>query len=243
MKTSLFIISLTISSFCLAQNSTDSTAIKNKQMIEALKNRINAIDNIGNGENTFQKQIDELKTELARQNDSITKLLGIISDLKRYANEKNSSKSLKPSVILNQKDQRLSAKSLSDNDYNIYKKSDAAFQDYLATCNCAPLFYKPYQVDLNYKTIVDLNDVIKKFESQQTNKIIIVGHADKSGNEEKNIVLSKLRAENLKNYLIIASEKIKKEDIIIEWHGSSKPIPNLQEDKKELNRRTEIIIQ
>lgn len=62
---------------------------------------------------------------------------------------------LKPSVILNQKDQRLSTKSLSDNDYNIYKKSDVAFKDYLSTFNCAPLFYKPYQVDLNYKTILD----------------------------------------------------------------------------------------
>ena len=33
-----------------------------------------------------------------------------------------------------------------------------------------------------------------------------------------------------------------KDDISIEWYGSSKPIKNLPENKKELNRRTEIIL-
>ena len=55
MKTSLFIISLTISSFCLAQNSTDSTAIKNKQMIEALKNRIIESHNIKSPKGVIKK--------------------------------------------------------------------------------------------------------------------------------------------------------------------------------------------
>ena len=59
---------------------------------------------------------------------------------------------------------------------------------------------------------------------------MIVGHADKSGNEQTNITLSKQRAEKLKSYLIIASDKIKKEDISIEWHGSSQPIKNLPEN-------------
>jgi len=43
--------------------------------------------------------------------------------------------------------------------------------------------------------------------------------------------------------LIIASDKIKKEDVVIEWVGSSKPVPNLPDSKKDLNRRTEISIQ
>ncbi|MES2565901.1 MAG: OmpA family protein [Bacteroidota bacterium] len=241
MKTRLFLIALILPVICSSQTSIDSTMIKNKLMIEGLKNRINTIDNIGNENNTYQKQIDELKVELSRQNDSIFKLLSIINELKNYsvANPSLSRKTLS----LNAKEELLTdTKSLKDNDYNTLKKAENVTQDYILSCNCSPLFYKPYQIELNFKTITDLNEIIKNYESNPTKKIVILGHADKSGNEAKNINLSKQRAENLKSYLIIASDKIKKEDIIVEWHGSSKPIPNLSKNKNELNRRTEILI-
>lgn len=243
MRNSLIVAALCLPVFCFSQSNSDSTMIKNKLMIEELKNRINTIDNIGNGTNSYQKQIDDLRTEVSRQNDSITKLLAIINELKRYASANASDLKPKTSLPLHSKDERLVSKSLSDNDYNALKKAASAFQQYLLSCNCSPLFYKPYQVELSYKTITDLNEIIKKYESNSNHKIVIVGHADKSGNEEKNLVLSKQRAENLKNYLIIASDKIKAENIMVEWHGSSKPVPNLPENKKELNRRTEIVLE
>jgi flagellar motor protein MotB len=247
MKTSFFIIATCFVSFSFAQAPVDSTAIKNQLLIEQLKNRINTIDNIGNGTNAFQKQIDELKIEMARQNDSIVKLLNIINELKSYAaaNVSNASnQNSKTSFALgkNNSESFSNTKKLNDNDYNEVNKADGTFQDYMASCNCSPLFYKPYQVELNFKTINSLNEIIKNYELNSKHKIVIVGHADKSGNEQTNINLSKQRAEKLKSYLIIASDKIKKEDISIEWHGSSKPIENLPENKKELNRRTEILI-
>lgn len=243
MRTKFLTLAICVSSFCIAQTASDSTAIKNQALIEQLKNRINTIDNIGNGTNSFQNQIDELKVEMARQNDSIVKLLNIINELKKYAATNATSQNAKSSVVLNSNNESFgSTKSLSDNDYNELNKSEAAFQDYVANCNCSPLLYQPYQVELNFKTINSLNEVIKNYESNSMHKIVIVGHADKSGNEQTNINLSKQRAEKLKNYLIIASDKIKKEDISIEWHGSSKSIKNLPDNKKELNRRTEILL-
>ena len=82
MRNNILILAICFSTFCIAQTPTDSTAIKNQLLIEQLKNRINTIDNIGNGTNAFQKQIDEMKVEMRRQNDSIVKLLNIINELK-----------------------------------------------------------------------------------------------------------------------------------------------------------------
>lgn len=272
MRTKFFIAAISLTTTCFAQI-PDSTSIKNQQLIEQLKNRINTIDNIGNGTNAFQKQIDEMKIELARQNDSIVKLLNIINGLKQYAATNNignnSSQNEKSSLTLNSENETsvqrnktnknskqhssisvnannegfVSSKSLNDNDYNELSKSEASYQNYISTCNCIPLLYKPYQVELNFKTIAQLDEVIKNYEINSNNKITIIGHADKTGDESTNISLSKQRAENLKNYLIIASEKIKKENISIEWKGSSAPIKNLSENKQELNRRTEITLQ
>ncbi len=241
---------LVITAFCLFSlgnvkaQKDDSTAIKNQQLIEQLKNRINAIDNIGNGTNSFQKQMDELKAELARQNDSITKLLKIITDLKQHAPSNYTPQKVNTKLVLNsENDVLLSAKTLSDKQYNELFKSEAFYREYVSGCNCSAIFYKPYQVELNFKTIAELDQLIKNYESNSNRKITIVGHADKSGDESKNVILSKQRAENLKKYLIIASDKIKKENIIIEWEGSSKPIQNLPEDKQQLNRRVEISLQ
>lgn len=242
MKNNFLILAILFSTFCIAQAPSDSSAIKNQLLIEQLKNRINTIDNIGNGTDLLQKPIDELKIEMVRQNDSIVKLLYIINDLKKDAATNSEIQSSKPSLSISSDENFISSKLLKDNDYNELNKTEGAFQDYMTNCNCYPLLYKPYQVELNFKTINSLNEVIKSFESNSKNKIVIIGHADKSGREQTNIYLSKQRAENLKSYLIIASDKIKKEDISIEWHGSSKPIKNLPENKKKLNRRTEIIL-
>lgn len=276
MRTKFFIAAICCTTVTIAQTSSDSTTIKNQQLIEQLKNRINTIDNIGNGTNAFQKQIDEMKIEMARQNDSIVKLLNIINGLKQYAATNNignnSSQNEKTSLTLNSENENstqrnktnkenkkgkqrssltvssnnegfVSSKSLNDNDYNELSKSDDSYQNYISSCNCIPLLYKPYQVELNFKTITQLDEVIKNYESNSNKKVTIIGHADKTGDESINISLSKQRAENLKNYLIIASDKIKKDNIIIEWKGSSMPIQNLSENKQELNRRTEITLQ
>lgn len=243
MKNSIIVSAAMLFVLQMGAQNNDSLSIKNKQAIEALKDRLNNVDKIDLGSNTFQKQIDDLKAELTRQNDSVTKLLTIINDLKKFAPSNLPEQKLKTSLSINAKGEHITTKSLSDNDYNVNSKSDSDIQNYISSCNCSPLFYKPYQVQLNFKTISDLNELIKNYEANSKHKIVIVGHADKSGNEDRNINLSKQRAENLKSYLIIASDKIKKEDIVIEWVGSSKPIPNLPENKKELNRRTEIILE
>lgn len=244
MRTSILILTICFFSKLHSQTVTgeDSTVIKNKLMIESLKNRINAIDNNTNDLSGFQKELEALRKEVARQNDSINKLLGIINELKQYANNQKIAQKPASTLRINSSIDKIDPNSISDNDYNALKKLDIALQQYLSTCNCSPLFYKPYQVELDFKTITDLNEIIKQFESKPSQKIVIKGHADKSGVEDRNIALSKQRAEKLKSYLIIASDKIKKEDVEIEWHGSTKPISNLPANKKELNRRTEVVI-
>jgi outer membrane protein OmpA-like peptidoglycan-associated protein len=74
-------------------------------------------------------------------------------------------------------------------------------------------------------------------------QIIIVGHTDNTGNFANNILLSKTRAESIKNYLVNSS-KIGSGRLLAEGVGSLCPVStNSTEDGKQLNRRVEIVKQ
>ena len=83
----------------IAQTKADSTAIKNQQLINGIKNRINTIENIGNSNFDCDKQINDLTAKIRLQQDTITKLKKL-SDLnkdlasqKKYTNNYINSKS------------------------------------------------------------------------------------------------------------------------------------------------------
>jgi outer membrane protein OmpA-like peptidoglycan-associated protein len=72
-------------------------------------------------------------------------------------------------------------------------------------------------------------------------KIKIQGHTDNTGNESKNLELSKQRAESTQNYLL--KKGCEASRISIEGFGSSKPIaPNDSEEGKSKNRRVEVVL-
>ncbi|MBL6962726.1 MAG: OmpA family protein [Bacteroidetes bacterium] len=72
-------------------------------------------------------------------------------------------------------------------------------------------------------------------------KIKICGHADSKGSEEINMKYSLLRANNVKDYLVIAG--IEENRIMIEAKGELEPIAsNESEEGRSENRRVEISI-
>jgi len=94
----------------------------------------------------------------------------------------------------------------------------------------------------NYDGNRQLDSIINIFKSGNNYKIKLVGHADKSGQENKNLALSKERAENLKLFLI-NKKNISADKIITEWYGSSMPaVKDATSTNSLKNRRVEVYL-
>ena len=199
-KFSSLLVTLFLSSYLIAQ--TDSTAIKNKKLIEDLKYRINTIDNIGKGKTAVELELDALKLLVKQQNDSIFKLNGLLNNYARVLNEA-------PIEGL-----------------NASKKNNLVFK------------YKTNETDLETDYTAMVENLKQRIIKNPTLKIKILGHADKTGDEAKNIALSKQRAENIKKYLL-DNKTIANNMVSVKWFGSSKPTS----ENNEENRRVEVIVE
>lgn len=224
MRLGLFILPLFISVSVLAQNTTDSTRVKNSKSIDDLKKRIEAIE----GKNTLAA-IDnsELQKIIKKQQDSIVVLNQLLHQLSenQLTSKYNSNK-------------RVDTKELNKdlNHSSLAKKE-------LGDCKCVRIFYNPYQTAVNFEEFNELDSLVTVFLSHPDAKIRIVGHADKSGYDPNNIYLSQKRAMLLKAYLM-KTKKISDKQITTEWHGSSQPSIDTQDPEKQfLNRRTEIFVE
>lgn len=187
------------SSYVVAQ--TDSTTLKNKQLIEDLKYRINTIDNIGKSKTTTELELEALKLLVKQQNDSIIKLNGLLNNYARVLNES-------PIEGLNSKNNTIVFK------YNVNET----------------------ELKTDYNAIVE--NLKQRIIKNPSLKIRILGHADKTGSEERNVILSKQRAENLKKYLL-DTKTIDSSAVVVKWFGSAKPISENNDD----NRRVEVVLE
>ncbi len=93
-------------------------------------------------------------------------------------------------------------------------------------------------VESSFAALDELAEVLKK---KSTWKLDISGHTDNVGDDDKNMLLSKKRAESLKNYLI--SKGIDASRLNTFYYGETKPIAdnNTPEGRKK-NRRVEMKI-
>lgn len=90
----------------------------------------------------------------------------------------------------------------------------------------------------SYGSIREIADLLKENKGL---RIKIVGHTDSDGNEEKNLDLSKRRAENVKAFLV-GDFKIDDKRIETEGKGASEPVEtNDTIEGKAKNRRVEFI--
>ena len=110
-----------------------------------------------------------------------------------------------------------------------------------------------YSIDLNIlfgsnsSTIDDayyekLNGLVNLMKFNTSLEILVEGHSDRIGSEQKNLALSKSRAESVKNYLV--TNGVEKNRISTEGYGSSKPAFDYQEgsDEEPYNRRIQIVV-
>jgi len=87
----------------------------------------------------------------------------------------------------------------------------------------------------------DLNRLTNILTNNSNLRVRVVGHTDSTGDEEKNVELSKERAEEVKNYLVNTSG-IDESRVQTRGLGSKKPVAaNNTREGRQKNRRTEVI--
>ena len=87
-----------------------------------------------------------------------------------------------------------------------------------------------------------INDIVVKFKNKNISSVQIEGHTDNTGSEQRNIILSKLRAESVQKYLIKKIPTIAK-NVFAEGKAANFPIDdNGNEKGRAKNRRVQLII-
>lgn len=75
-----------------------------------------------------------------------------------------------------------------------------------------------------------------------TTTITIVGHTDRSGDEQYNLQLSRRRAETVRDILLAAG--VAPDSVYLAWRGESEPaVPTPDGVRKQANRRVELTLQ
>ncbi|MGR3808990.1 OmpA family protein [Jiulongibacter sp. NS-SX5] len=103
------------------------------------------------------------------------------------------------------------------------------------------LFFVRGGSELKPESIPQLESLASKLEENPEVKIEIQGHTDNQGDPEKNIYLSRERAESVKSFLI--KKGIGEERLSTRGFGSARPrASNGSERTRKLNRRVEVMV-
>jgi len=96
-----------------------------------------------------------------------------------------------------------------------------------------------YQLnDSSKNTIKKLANILQEYPNSD---ILIEGHTDSVGNETSNFILSKQRAQSVKDYLVL--EGVDEQRFTVKYYGESQPkYSNETLEGKSKNRRVEVTI-
>ena len=101
------------------------------------------------------------------------------------------------------------------------------------------IFFKSESDQLTASSIAPLDEVVKVLTDHPTLKLQIDGHSDSTGRAEKNLKLSKQRAESVKKYLTDHGVDVSR--LSATGYGSSKPLQSNQTfEGRRSNRRVEL---
>lgn len=103
------------------------------------------------------------------------------------------------------------------------------------------ILYETGNAALSSASVSTLNDLLRVLKKYPKNNIIVAGHADSTGSEEYNQVLSTNRAKGVYDYLV--GNGLKTLSIQYVGYGSAQPVAsNETEAGRAKNRRVELLI-
>ncbi len=103
------------------------------------------------------------------------------------------------------------------------------------------VYFKSNQHNLNESSKQTINKLVDILKEYPNSNVLIEGHTDNVGKEEANFMLSKFRAQSVRDYLV--RQGIEKQRFIVKYYGESQPkYDNNTSQGKSKNRRVEVII-
>jgi OmpA-OmpF porin, OOP family len=102
------------------------------------------------------------------------------------------------------------------------------------------VFFAWDQADLTPVTMVVLDQVASDYASGRPSRVMVAGHADRSGTETYNEVLSEQRARSVARALV--ARGVPERALDVQWFGETRPrIPTTDGVREPQNRRVEIV--
>ncbi len=96
-------------------------------------------------------------------------------------------------------------------------------------------------IELKPDSRASMKEIITEIEKKASNDIEVIGHTDRSGEDEFNMALSRRRAEKVQN--LLAAAGIAPVAIRVAFHGEGNPLIQTADNVHEpLNRRVEVIV-
>ena len=103
------------------------------------------------------------------------------------------------------------------------------------------LYFFLDSIELKPDSRASMKAIISEIEKRASTDIEVIGHTDRSGDEEFNMALSRRRAERVRNLLVAAG--IAPAAIRVAFHGEGNPLIQTADNVHEpLNRRVEVIV-